>query len=377
MNDSFNDPHKSGEDLSESPARGPIDPQGVTGPPPPPPPAAYPPAWGAPQQPKRGLFQSIGKLFTALSICAAIFFAGYYVALFTFFRSGGAVATSVYHAGESETKIAIIPVTGMIVPDSADFVHDAVQTALDDPHVKAVVLRVDSGGGLVGPSEQIYHELTRLSDANKPIIASFGGVAASGGYYISCAAEYIFAQPACVTGSIGVIAQAMTFEKLLTDNGIQPLVITAQTSQDKDVANTFLRTWTSADKDKLRKTLDAMHDRFKAVVKQSRGEKMGEALFAATTTGDAYTTDEALEHKLIDEMGYLEEAIIKAGQAAGIASSVKPTVVMYGPRRGFLDSIMGVRESRKPSLGLDMNADTLMKTMIELGTPRAMFWYQP
>ncbi len=377
MNDASFDSNRPDADAGRGDSgRDPVDPQGVTGPPPPPPPGAYPPPWGQPKK-KPGVFGSIGKIFSALSVCAVLFFAGYYVALFTVLGAGGRVDASLYQSGEGDEKIAIIPVTGMIVPETADFIHNAVETAIEDQSVKAIVLHVDSGGGMVGPSEQIYHELSRLKAARGiPIIASFGGYAASGGYYVACAADYIYAQPACVTGSIGVIAQAMTFEQMLRDNGIQPLVLTAETSPQKAVANKFLESWDENDKNTLRRMLTVMHERFRDVVRQARGQKMGEELFEQATGGEVYLTQAALQMKLIDSVGYLDDAILKARDEANIAAQ-KPPVLKYAPRMGLFDAIVGVSRDRSPITGLELDGQKLRRLMMELGTPRAMYWYQP
>jgi len=354
--------------------RPPVDTEGVFNAPPPPPAYNYPPQ----RRESRGLFWMIGKLFGAVSIALVLIAIGYYGALATVLSGGGKVASELYRAGEGAERIAIIPVEGLIDADTASFVHDAVETALADETVKAVVLWVDSGGGFVGPSEQIHHSIKRLKAAGLPVVASYGSVAASGGYYVSCHADEIFAQPVCVTGSIGVIAQLMTFEELLTEKlGINPLVVTAAGSPDKDTANTVLRSWTEKDTNELKHTLDAMHYRFVTVVKAGRVRDgvMSEQQLAEVTTGKAYMAEEAVAAKLIDKIGFLSDAIDAARDRAGITAETPP-VVRYGVPMGLLSAI-GVHATRPIEPLNELDGRKIRKLMTELGTPEAMFWHMP
>jgi len=361
----------NGGDGSQRP---PVNTEGVFNAPPPPPAYQYPP----PRRESRGIFWMIGKMFGAVSVALLLIAIGYYGALATVLSGGGKVATELYRSGEGLEKIAIVPVEGLIGPDTASFVHDAVETALADDNVKAVVLWVDSGGGFVGPSEQIHHEIQRLKDKGLPVIASYGSVAASGGYYVSCHADQIFAQPVCVTGSIGVIASVMTFEDLLTEKlGITPLTMTASTSPEKDTANDLTRPWNEKDKAALQGTLDAMHDRFREVVKAGRVRDgyMSAQQFEAVTTGEAYMAEEAVANKLIDKVGFLSDAIDAARDKAGITAE-QPPVVRYGVPQGLLGALgMAQQPDAKPLTQLD--GKELRNLLIELGTPEAMFWHMP
>ena len=368
MSDPSQPPQDSGQ------PRPPVNTEGVFNPPPPPPSYQY----QAPRRESRGLFWMIGKLFGAISIAFVLIAIGYYGALATVFSGGGKVSTELYRAGEGMEKVAIIPVEGLIEPDTASFVHDAVETVLADETIKAVVLWVDSGGGFVGPSEQIYHSIKRLKDRGLPVVASYGSVAASGGYYVSCHADLIYAQPVAITGSIGVIAQLMTFEELLTEKlGINPLVVTAAGSPDKDTANTVLRSWTDTDRSELEHTLNAMHDRFREVVETGRVREgvMSAEQLASVTTGRAYMAEEAVENKLIDKIGYLSDAI-HAARDRGNITAENPPVVRYGVPLGVLSAI-GIHATPPAEPLAQLDGKKLRKLMIELGTPEAMFLYAP
>lgn len=362
----------------ESPSgRPPIDTGGVFSAPPPPP--GYPP-YVAPPRERRGVFAVLGKVIGAVSVALVLIALGYYGALATVLAGRGKVATELYRAGAGLEKIAIIPVEGLIMPETAGFIHDAVDTALADPNVKAIVLWVDSGGGLVGPSEQIYHEISRLKTAGLPVVAAYGSLAASGGYYVSCQADYIIAQPVCVTGSIGVIAQLMTFEDLLTKKlGIEPVVMAAAGSPDKVVANQVFRSWDQADRDELQHTLNAMYRRFVTVVEAGRVKNgpMTPEQLERVTTGRAYMAEEAVadDHKLIDAIGYLDDAIEAARTRAGL-SEARPPVVRYGVPKGVSVSISRADAPSPPTLA-ELDGRKIRRLMMELGTPEAMYLYQP
>jgi protease-4 len=375
MNQTPNDP--SHPPHPPHPPSDPIDPQRAVGPPPPPPPAAYPPDWGQPRS-RASVFGSLKKVFAALSIALVLIAVGYYGALFTLLNGGGRVDVTTYQDGKGDQRVAIIPVVGLIDANAADFVHQAVETVIDDKTVKAVVLYVDSPGGMIGPSEQIYHELERLKQRrNVPVIASFGGYAASGGYYIACASDYIYAQPACVTGSIGVIAQGVSLHGFLTEKlNMTPIVVTAEGSPDKQVGNSPIKKWDEADNQAIRELLTAMHERFRAVVEAARSDAMSAEQLAAATTGQAYTTNDALAIKLIDEVGYLDDAIARA-RADGEIEAEKPPVLKYHPRRGLLDAMLGARSQGPTGLGAPLDAEQVRRLVLELSTPRAMYWYQP
>ena len=131
----------------------------------------------------------------------------------------------VSHDKNAEDKVVILPIEGVILEKEDGFVKRAIDTAMKDEHVKAVVLRVDSPGGSVSGSDYLYHHLRALADARKiPIVVSMGSIAASGGYYVSMAVGHepgtIFAEPTCFTGSIGVIIPHYNVAGFMTEHGL-------------------------------------------------------------------------------------------------------------------------------------------------------------
>ena len=211
--------------------------------------------------------------------------------------------------GDRATQIAIVPVEGAITDQTAAEVAAAVARARND-NVDAVLLRVDSPGGGVTPSDRIDHDLQKIRDAGIPVFASYGGISASGGVYVSARCERIMAEPTCVTGSIGVIASVITMEGLAEKIGVEANSVVATRSPEKAVGNDLWRNWDEKDYAKIRKILDAAYDRFRMLVEEGRSERLAEGVdFDDLCNGNVFTANEALELGLIDAIGYQEDAI--------------------------------------------------------------------
>ncbi|MHC4769006.1 MAG: S49 family peptidase, partial [Planctomycetota bacterium] len=193
-----------------------------------------PPAPGlglpAPQQvvrivSKPGVFQAAIGIILGVAALGIVFFVGMSLGAFTMFAGSMAespIVHELYRDGD-RNQVAIIEVKGVIDPLRADAVRVLVDEVLATRAIKAVVLRVDSPGGGIAPSDQIWYQVNRMRDAGLPVVASFGGIAASGGYFISCGTDHIVAEPTCITGSIGVIAQTFILKDLMDKVGIEPV----------------------------------------------------------------------------------------------------------------------------------------------------------
>ncbi len=281
--------------------------------------------------------------------------------------------------GDPNYRIVVLPVVGMIDDSTSGRVRAVLQD-LRQQHAqnkgpKAVILRVDSGGGTVGASDRIWHDLVAFrAETGIPIVASFGSVAASGGYYIAASADHIFAEPTCVTGSIGVMANVMTFERLLDKLGVTPEVLVAEGSPKKDVANNVFRPWNETDRAKVQTILDGAHARFVEVVSKGRSAHLTVEEVTALANGDVYTASQALEHKLIDAEGYLQDAVAQAAALAKLPTGVEPQVEVYQERSGlFISWVTASERSHVRNNGLDLSAldgETLRRTLVELTTPR-------
>ncbi|HSB45863.1 MAG TPA: signal peptide peptidase SppA [Nitrospira sp.] len=233
-----------------------------------------------------------------------------------------------------EDRIALIRVEGVIL-DSQSTVMELKRFA-ENPSVKAIVLRIDSPGGGVVPSQEIYDAVQRVRNKNnKAVIASMGTVAASGGYYIAAATDRIIANPGTLTGSIGVIMETANVEGLLKKIGVEGIVV--KSGKFKDVGSP-LRKMTDEEQALLQSVMDDVHKQFIDAV--AEGRAMEVATVQAFADGRIFTGRQAKEAKLVDELGNLEDAIQLAADLAGIEG--EPKVVE--PRRRF--SLRELIESR-------------------------------
>jgi protease IV len=223
-------------------------------------------------------------------------------------------------------KIAIVEVKGVITQSSG--VIEEIHQYLDDDGVKAIILRVDSPGGGVGPSQEIYREVVKAK-RRKKIITSMGAVAASGGYYVACASDLIVANPGTITGSIGVIMEFTNFEELLKKIGVKGMVI--KSGEHKDIG-TPLREMTPEEKSIMQETLDNVHQQFIQAV--AEGRKLDRTKVIPIADGRIMTGEQAKNLGLVDKMGNLEDAIDEAAKLAGIAG--RPQIIYPKRKRPSL-----------------------------------------
>ena len=219
--------------------------------------------------------------------------------------------------GPSSQKIAVIHVDGVIYEEMVEPIRKQLVRAALDSKVKAVIVRINSPGGGLTASDMLHHEVESFaSSTRKPVIAAMDSVAASGGYFIACAADKIVAQQTTITGSIGVIAQFFFLNDLLTDKlGITP--VTLKVGEQKDWPNLFAPEMTPEQGEYLMNTLLVPgYNRFVDVVARSRQMKRDKVLKLAT--GRVFLGKEAQENGLIDEIGYFDRAVEIAKQRAGI-----------------------------------------------------------
>ncbi|MEM7229269.1 MAG: signal peptide peptidase SppA [Planctomycetota bacterium] len=276
--------------------------------------------------------------------------------------------TSIMREGSSD-RIAVIPIEGVIDSSTSRFVAAACKRIRQDGRIKAVVLRVDSPGGGVSASDQIWHELERLRADSMTVVASFGGMAASGGYYVSCAADTIVAEPTCTTGSIGVIAQIMTMEDLMEKVGIEPVTLVATGSPQKHVANDIFRTWDDADRSKIMVMLDDAYTTFQQRVLDGRTDALASAAAIDTVAdGSVFTATEALDLGLVDAIGYLDDAITTAENVAGLTKGRSEVITLRPPQPLFGPGMLAQR-----STALDLDATEIRRFVNELAAPRIMY----
>ncbi|MDP2278349.1 MAG: signal peptide peptidase SppA [Nitrospirota bacterium] len=228
-------------------------------------------------------------------------------------------------------KVAVVRIEGPIM-DSKNTV-DEIKGYLKDPSIKALVLRVDSPGGAVAPSQEIYEEVKKAA-LKKKVIVSMGSVAASGGYYISAPADRIIANPGTLTGSIGVIMEIPNIEGLMNKIGVKTEVI--KSGRHKDIASAF-RKMGKEERLILQDVLDDVHEQFIKAVSDGRKIPFDEVKKLAD--GRIFTGRQAMEARLVDELGTLEDAIAAAGRLAGIKG--EPEVVTKKERFSIVDILRG------------------------------------
>jgi protease IV len=351
--------------------RPPIDPSFSAPPPPPPPPGAgagYPqPYYGPPPKAAGGVATKVMTSLLATIMVSSIVMNIYFVVIFSQSVSVGPVVEQAYQEGTTEKRIAILPVTGVINDDTAVFVRQAVKALNDNPPA-ALILRIDSGGGGVGASDRIWHYISEFRKAHPDIkvIASYGSYAASGGYYVSAMADEIYAEPTCVTGSIGVMGQLFTVEGLLEKVGIEPITMVATNSPNKDRANDITRTWTEEDRQVVQVLLDSAHERFVQVVAQGRASVLSEDEVRQIATGQIFTAAEAKEAKIIDEIGYLDDVIKRAAKLSGLPADDSLHITVLGKHRSVLDTLLGAKQIELPTF----STEQARAVLTELGLPR-------
>jgi protease-4 len=223
-------------------------------------------------------------------------------------------------------KVGVVEITG-VISDSKDIIRD-INYFVEDGGVKAIVLRIDSPGGGVGASQEIYREVVKAR-AVKPVVASFGGVAASGGYYVACGAEKIVANPGTITGSIGVVMQFANLEELFKKIGYKGYVLKSGTHKD---IGSPLREMTSEEKELLQEVIDNVHQQFIKAV--AEGRKLSIEKVSAIADGRIFAGEQAKAVGLVDELGNLEDTILIAARLGGIKG--KPAVIYTRKRKSSL-----------------------------------------
>lgn len=233
----------------------------------------------------------------------------------------------------SGDKIAVIELKGIII--ISDEIVRQFKKYREDRSIKGILFRVDSPGGGVVASQEIYEEVKKTRTTGKPVIVSMGSVAASGGYYVSCPASKIVANPGTLTGSIGVISQFMRYDSLLGKIGVE--VNTIKSGKFKDAGNPF-RSMTLDDKTYFQKLMDDVHQQFIQAVETER--KLTHESIVSFADGRVFTGKQALKMGLVDTIGTYEEAIDITAKLAGIKG--KPAIVKEKKRvLSLFDSILG------------------------------------
>jgi protease-4 len=280
-----------------------------------------------------------------------------------------------YHSlsRSAPSKIAIVDVAGAIMSGSG-FTRAQLDHVAEDESVKAIVLRVDSPGGTVSGSDELHYRLSTLArDRDLPVVVSMGGIAASGGYYVAMANggrdEVIFAEPATLTGSIGVIIPHFDVSKLLERYDVRDDSVASGPLKEM-LSPTKSRSPELAERERkvLQELVDEMFGRFKQIVKQGR-PKLDDAAVAKVATGQIFTAQQAVDAGLVDRIGFLEDAVKRAVELSGLTDETA-RVVRYSRPRGLLQDVLG-GDFTAGTQGLSPRGP--LEALAEWTAPRA--WY--
>jgi protease-4 len=233
-------------------------------------------------------------------------------------------------------RVGVIEVRGFIA-DSANIV-EGMRKFRNDPEVKAVVVHVLTPGGVVSPAQEIHDEVKRTA-AVKPVVASFGPVAASGGYYLSAPATKIVANPGTITGSIGVILQFQEYRVLLDKIGLRAEAIKSGPFKD---AGTPFRQMTEAERAVMQRVVNDIFDQFVSAV--AEGRKMDKKRVLDLADGRIYTGRQAKELGLVDELGSYRDALELAARLGGMPPEEGDEVKIERwtkPRSGLMRFVLG------------------------------------
>lgn len=224
--------------------------------------------------------------------------------------------TLVDSSFKEKGNVGVVEINGVISSSMATI--ETIKRFREDDNIKALVIRVNSPGGGVGPSQEIYREITKTRQ-EKIVIASLGSVAASGGYYIASAADQIVANPGTITGSIGVIMEYANIRKIVEKIGLIPVVI--KSGEFKDIGSP-VRKITEKERGILQNVVDELHRQFIHDAAEGRG--MEPEKVAELADGRIYTGKNAADLNLVDKLGNFEDSVALAGSLAGIKGEIEP-----------------------------------------------------
>ena len=239
--------------------------------------------------------------------------------------------TSEWVQQGTKNRIGIVDITGLIT--DSQYIINQVKKFRQDKRIRGIILRIDSPGGAVGPSQEIYDEVLKTRESGKTIYASMGALAASGGYYIASAAEKIFANPGTLTGSIGVIMAFSNAKGLMEKIGLQPEIVKA--GEYKDIGSPA-RAMTQKERNLLQSVVTDVHQQFIEAVASGRDISVAEVTKIAD--GRILTGRQAYSLNLVDQMGGLQVSIDQLAHKVGIIGS--PKIIKETPRVGFLDWVL-------------------------------------
>ncbi len=240
-------------------------------------------------------------------------------------------------------SVLVMDVKG-IITDARPFIK-TLDKYKEDKDIKAIVVRLDSPGGVVGPSQEIYDAILKARKGGKHVVASFGSLAASGAYYIAAACEKIVTEPGTITGSIGVIMEFANLSGLYNWAKVDRYVV--KSGPYKDIGAEF-RPMTSAEKAIIQGMIDNVYGQFKRAVAKGRGLKL--EVVGELADGRIYSGEQAVKNGLADQLGGLSDAVEEAGKLAGVKGKVEMFIPSLKHKR-IWDLLSGDRDDDEDLLG--------------------------
>ena len=378
------------------PGQGPIDPRGAFTPPPPPggfqppPPPPHMPPMGPmmmpppmymppPPPPRRGGFwRAAFVTLLVLALGGSLIVNVVLLANLGLSGSGGAMSTSV-EQGDPKQKIAHIPISGVIMEEAYERFDRMMKQVEGDSGIKAIVIEIDSPGGSVTASDQIHNRIANYKKmhANVPVVVSMAGLAASGGYYVACPADYIFAQPTTLTGNIGVLMPQYNVSGLFEEWGIKETTVESTGAPFKNAGSMF-RPETPEHRAYIQDIADKAFAQFKDVVSQGRTGKgkFDPKKLDQVANGKIYMAADAVANGLIDKVGYLQDAYDYAAQQAKLT---RRTIVKYQDPPTLMDVLMSSRANLSSRAGQSIQingVNIIAGDLREFMTPRLMYLWR-
>lgn len=316
------------------------------------------------------LFGRAGKWLMAAVILLVMALVGMYSKYQGYFSPANAPQEK-YHSltKDAVKKIAVIKVDGPILEDENSFVKQQIDRVRSDSDVVGVVVRIDSPGGSVTASDYLYHHLRKLADERElPLVVSMGGVCASGGYYLTMAVggqqNVIFAEPTTWTGSIGVVIPHFDLSGTLSELKIKD---DSLASGPHKLMGTPTRPMDETDRKLLQTLVDDSFQRFKDIVVSGRPKfKDDPQALALVATGQVFTAQQALDHGLVDRIGFIEDAVARAAELASVSTS-SVRCVKYERPPGLIGELFGVSAAASSAGRIDV------ASLLNLTTPRAYY----